>query len=102
MEVRFRHGDIDLTVTNAGIKCRGNSSREHQPRSFNIAFNAFVPGQKLLDLERLNLNADANDPAMARPKLLNDLHNSAGPALPHTPIMWPWWFMAPRETAEGG
>ena len=83
VEVRFRHGDIDLTVTNAGIRCRGNSSREHQPRSFNIAFDAFVPGQKLLDLERMNLNADANDPTMARPKLLNDLNNTRGLPAPN-------------------
>ena len=76
--LRFRHGDIDLTVTNAGIQCRGNTSREKQPRSFNVAFNAFVPGQKFLDLERLNLNGDVNDPSRARPKLLNDLHNAAG------------------------
>ena len=78
VKVRFRHGDIDLTVTNAGIKCRGNSSLTQQPRSFNVAFNASVPGQKLLDLERLNLNADVNDPSMARSKLVNDLHNASG------------------------
>ena len=78
VSVRFRHGNIDLTVTNAGIQCRGNTSREKQPRSFNIAFDAFVPGQKLLGLERLNLNGDVNDPSRARPKLLNDLHNAAG------------------------
>lgn len=71
--IRFRHGDIDLAVTNVGIQCRGNTSREKQPRSFNIVFNAFVPGQRLLDLERMQLNSDANDPSTARPKLLHDL-----------------------------
>jgi hypothetical protein len=78
VNVRFRHGDIDLTVTNAGIQCRGNTSLTQYPRSFNVVFNAFVPGQKLLDLERLNLNADVNDPSMARPKIVNDLHHAAG------------------------
>lgn len=76
INLRFRHGDIDLTVTNVGIQCRGYTSLTKKPRSFNIAFNAFVPGQRLLDLERLNLNSDANDPSMARPKLLNDLANA--------------------------
>ena len=74
--IRFRHGDLDLVATNVGVQCRGATSREKQPRSFNIVFNAFVPGQKLLDMERLNLNSDANDPSMARPKLLNDLNNA--------------------------
>ena len=78
VDVRFRHGDIDLTVTNAGIQCRGNTSRIQQPRSFDIVFGAFVPGQKMLDLEQLNLNADVNDPSQARPKIVNDLHTAAG------------------------
>jgi hypothetical protein len=73
VDIRFRHGDIDLTVTNVGIQCRGNTSRDKQPRSFNVAFNAFIPGQRLLGLKRLNLNSDANDPSLARPKLAHDL-----------------------------
>ena len=83
VNVRFRHGDVDLVVTNAGIQCRGNTSLTQKPRSFNLVFNAFVPGQKLLDLERINLNADVNDPSMARPKLINDLHNAAGVPTPY-------------------
>ena len=78
VNVRFRHGNIDLVVTNAGIQCRGNTSLTQYPRSFNIVFNAFVPGQKLLDLERININANVNDPSMARSKLVNDLHAAAG------------------------
>ncbi len=81
--IRFRHGDIDITVTNAGIQCRGNTSLTQKPRSFNVVFNAFVPGQKLLDMERLNLNSDVNDPSMARPKLVNDLHSAAGLPTPY-------------------
>ncbi len=73
VDIRFRHGDIDLTVTNVGIQCRGNTSLKQYPRSFNISFNAFVPGQRLLGMERLNLNADVNDPSLARPKLAHDL-----------------------------
>ncbi|HRZ12078.1 MAG TPA: lamin tail domain-containing protein [Kiritimatiellia bacterium] len=76
--LRVRHGDIDVTVTNVGIRCRGNTSREKQPRSFNIALNAFVPGRKLFGMERLYWNSDVNDPSMARPKLLNDLGNRIG------------------------
>jgi spore coat protein CotH len=76
--VRFRHGDVDLTVSNAGIRCRGASTRGLQPRSFTVSFNAFVPGQKLLDMERLELNATAVDPSSTRSKLVHDLHAAAG------------------------
>jgi spore coat protein CotH len=78
IDLRFRHGDVDVVVTNVGIQCRGNTSLTKQPRSFNIAFDTFVPDQTLFGLERLNLNSDVNDPATARPKLLNDLQNALG------------------------
>lgn len=80
---RFRHGQIDLTVSNVGIQCRGNTSLFNHPRSFNLSFNAFVPGQKLLDLERLNLNAEVNDPSSIRSKLVHDLHEATGVAAPY-------------------
>ena len=77
VNVRFRHGDIDVTVTNAGISARGNSSLTQYPRSFNISFNSFVPGQNLFGIEKLNLNAEVNDPSAARSKLCFDLHQAA-------------------------
>jgi spore coat protein CotH len=80
---RFRHGQIDLTVTNVGIQCRGNTSLVQHPRSFNLAFNAFVPGQTMLDIERLNLNAEVNDPSSVRSKLVHDLHEAADLAAPY-------------------
>jgi hypothetical protein len=76
--VRFRHGDIDVTVTNVGISARGNTSLNKYPRSFTISFNSFVPGQDLFGIEKLNLNSEANDPATARSKLSFDLHQAAG------------------------
>jgi spore coat protein CotH len=78
VNVRFRHGDIDVTVTNVGISARGNTSLTKYPRSFNISFNSFVPGQNLFGIEKLNLNSEANDPATARSKLCFDLHQAAG------------------------
>jgi CotH kinase protein/Lamin Tail Domain len=83
INVRFRHGDIDITVTNVGIQCRGNTSLTEKPRNFNVAFNAFVPGQRLLGLERLNLNANVHEPSMARPKLVKDLHQAADLPVPY-------------------
>jgi hypothetical protein len=78
VNVRFRHGDIDVTVTNVGISARGNTSLNKYPRSFNISFNSFVPGQDLFGIEKLNLNSEANDPSTARSKLSFDLHQAAG------------------------
>jgi spore coat protein CotH len=78
VNVRFRHGDIDVTVTNVGISARGNTSLTKYPRSFNISFNSFVPGQNLFGIEKLNLNSEANDPSTARSKLSFDLHQAAG------------------------
>lgn len=78
VSVRFRHGDIDVTVTNVGISARGNTSLNKYPRSFNISFNSFVPGQNLFGIEKLNLNSEVNDPATARSKVSFDLHQAAG------------------------
>lgn len=78
VNVRFRQGDIDVTVTNVGISARGNSSLNNYPRSFNVSFNSFVPGQNLFGIEKLNLNSEVNDPSTARSKLCFDLHQAAG------------------------
>ena len=83
VNVRFRHGDIDVTVTNAGISARGNSSLNNYPRSFNVSFNSFVPGQNLFGIEKLNLNSEVNDPSTARSKLCFDLHQAAGLPTPY-------------------
>jgi hypothetical protein len=83
VNIRFRHGDIDLTVTNVGISARGNTSLTKYPRSFNISFNSFVPGQNLFGLEKLNLNAEGNDPSTARSKLSFDLAHAAGLPTPY-------------------
>jgi len=83
VNVRFRHGDIDVTVTNVGISARGNTSLTKYPRSFNLSFNSFVPGQNLFGIEKLNLNSEANDPSTARSKLSFDLHQAAGLPTPY-------------------
>jgi hypothetical protein len=83
VNVRFRHGDIDVTVTNVGISLRGNTSFSKYPRSFNVSFNSYVPGQNLFGIEKLNLNSEVNDPSTERSKLCFDLHQAAGLAAPY-------------------
>jgi len=83
VNIRFRQGDIDVTVTNVGISARGNTSLKNYPRSFNVSFNSFVPGQNFFGIEKLNLNSEANDPALARSKLCFDLQQAAGLPAPY-------------------
>jgi len=78
VNIRFRHGDIDVTVNNVGIRARGNTGLTKHPRSFRVSFNSFVPGQDLFGIEKLNLNSEANDPSTARSKLCFDLAQAAG------------------------
>ncbi|MBU0679164.1 MAG: lamin tail domain-containing protein, partial [Verrucomicrobia bacterium] len=78
MVFRFRHGDVDVTLTNVTMRRRGNTSYDQLPRSFQVSFNSLVPGQDLFDMEKLNLNAEVNDPTMARSKLVNDVVLAAG------------------------
>ncbi len=62
----FESGESFDTVTNVGIRLRGNTSRDSQKKSFKISFNSFVKGQKYKDLEKMNLNGEHNDPSVIR------------------------------------
>ena len=53
-------------INNVGIRLRGNTSLTAPKKSFKLDFNSFVPGRKFLGLEKLNLNANHNDPSLFR------------------------------------
>ncbi len=61
------------TVFDVGLRLRGNTSRQKAKKSFKVAFNSFVTGQKWEGLEKMNLNGEANDPSLMRSKLGWDL-----------------------------
>jgi hypothetical protein len=61
------------TIALIGFRFRGNTSRDKLKKSFKVSFNTFVNGQKYFGLEKLNLNAEVNDPAMMRSRLCWDL-----------------------------
>jgi len=53
-------------LNNVGIRLRGNTSLTAPKKSFKLDFNSFIPGRKFLGLEKLNLNANHNDPSLFR------------------------------------
>ena len=62
----FISSNQEYTISNVGIRLRGNTSLSAPKKSFKLDFNAFIPGQKLLGVEKLNLNANQNDPSLFR------------------------------------
>ena len=70
------------TVTNVGIRLRGNTSRNAAKKSFKVSFNSFTAGGKWNDLEKLNLNGNHNDPSMLRARLVWDYMREQGYVAP--------------------
>lgn len=66
------------TVPEVGFRFRGNTSRHKVKKSFKVSFNTFVPGRKYFGVEKINLNAEANDPSMLRSRLCWDMYRNAG------------------------
>jgi len=61
------------TIENIGLRFRGNTSRDKIKKSFKVSLNSFVSGQKFHGVEKINLNAEVNDPSMLRSRLCWDL-----------------------------
>jgi hypothetical protein len=77
--------DIDGTPLPAsGIKFKGNSSYNNpsQKKSFKLDLNAYVAGQDMDGLKKLNLNNGFKDPTLMREKIMLDFLNRAGIAAP--------------------
>jgi hypothetical protein len=69
----FRGGNLQDTVENIGFRLRGNTSRKSQKKSFKVSFNTYAQGRKWQGIEKLNLNGEHNDPAIARAKICWDM-----------------------------
>lgn len=72
------------TLTQVGLRFRGNTSRLHIKKSFKISFNTYVPGRKYHQEEKLNLNAEVNDPSMLRSHITMELYRLRGVAAPRS------------------
>lgn len=68
------------TLNNVGFRFRGNTSRDKIKKSFKVSFNTYEPGRKFHGVEKLNLNAETNDPSMLRSRLCWDLFRDLGVA----------------------
>ncbi|KAF0151554.1 MAG: hypothetical protein FD143_1853 [Ignavibacteria bacterium] len=75
---RYKNKYIDTTLTDVGIRIRGNTSRSAQKKSFKISFNEFVKGRKLYSVDKLNLNGEHNDPSISRSKVSWMLFEKSG------------------------
>lgn len=65
----FSNNYISETVTNVGIRLRGNTSRDATKKSYKLSFNEFAPGREFHGLEKFNLNGEHNDPSIIRAAL---------------------------------
>ena len=77
VDVRFVNAKIDETVSGAGIRLRGNTSRGHPKRSFKIKFTEFEGGEKFHGYKKFNLKAENNDPSLLREHLSLQLYREA-------------------------
>ena len=66
------------TVSNVGIRLRGNTSRTAAKKSFKVSFNTFTAGGKWNGLEKMNLNGNHNDPSMMRARMVWDYMRAQG------------------------
>jgi spore coat protein H len=77
-EFIFDDGIARDTVTQVGMRLRGNTSRAADKKSFKISFNEFQQGRRYQGTKKLNLNGQHNDPTMIREKLFYDVWNQSG------------------------
>jgi hypothetical protein len=74
----YDYGSGRDTVENAGFRLRGNTSRLSAKKSFKISFNEYSPGRSYLQVKKLNLNGEHNDPTLVREKFFYDCWKNAG------------------------
>jgi len=72
--IYFKNAFIDDTVSQIGIRLRGNTSRDMCKKSYKLSFNTFNNDGEFYSLEKMNLNSENNDPTLMRSKLSWDLY----------------------------
>lgn len=72
------------TIENIGFRFRGNTARDKMKKSFKISFNTYAQGRKFQGVEKLNLNAETNDPSMLRSRLGWDMFHAFNVAAPRS------------------
>jgi len=77
-QVHFLNAWYDEVIDSVGFRLRGNTSRDAHKKSFKLSFNTFVPGRQFHGVDKLNLNGEHNDPAIARSKICWDRFTDLG------------------------
>ncbi|NEN23941.1 hypothetical protein G3O08_10565 [Cryomorpha ignava] len=72
------------TLENIGLRFRGNTARDKMKKSFKISFNTYAPGRKFHGVEKLNINAETNDPSMLRSRICWDMFHEYDVAAPRS------------------
>lgn len=80
--VRVVNSQIDEFVSSVGIRCRGNTSRASQKKSWKISFNEFEQGRRFHGLKKFNLNGEHNDVAITRSRLCWEMYAEMGVPAP--------------------
>ncbi|TFH20401.1 MAG: hypothetical protein E4H10_16705, partial [Bacteroidia bacterium] len=76
----FTRGDSTEGPLDIGLRFRGDSIRLNEKKSFRISFNSIDAGFDYHGIEKMNLNAEANDPSLVRSKLGHELYRYLGVA----------------------
>jgi len=76
----FTRGDSTEGPFDIGLRFRGDSIRLNEKKSFRISFNSIDAGKDYHGIEKMNLNAEANDPSLVRSKLGHELYRYMGVA----------------------
>ena len=74
----FTRGDSIVGPLDVGLRFRGDTIRNKEKKSFRISFNSIDAGADLYGIEKMDLNAEVNDPSLIRSKLGWDLFRYLG------------------------
>lgn len=65
----FTRGDSTEGPLDVAVRFRGDTIRHKQKKSFRISFNSYDSNENYHGIEKMDLNADVNDPSLLRSKL---------------------------------
>lgn len=74
----YTRGDSTEGPLEIGLRFRGDSIRLNEKKSFRISFNSIDASMDFHGLEKMNLNAECNDPSLVRSKLGHSLYRYLG------------------------
>ena len=74
----FTRGDSTEGPIDVALRFRGDTIRNKQKKSFRISFNSYNSNDNYYGIEKMDLNADVNDPSLMRSKLAWELYRFLG------------------------